>query len=164
MVLSPQVVSGCGCGPWAPYFISYIFIYQHPPTGHHLRLLSQQKPPEETCWRMLVILHIPSWMWVKNTPCVFLPTENEPNRLPCPSTSHRWSLGGHPICPFGAPTAGTSGGSGGGSNTTGHLRIWRSPAMVTRQSPLRSVQRHALTRKAPRETTGATVATRSAAP
>ena len=29
-------------------------MYQHPPTGHHLRLLSLQKPPGETSWRFLV--------------------------------------------------------------------------------------------------------------
>ena len=31
------------------------FTCQDPPTGHHLRLLSLQKPPEETCWRVLVV-------------------------------------------------------------------------------------------------------------
>ena len=30
------------------------YIYQGLPTGHHLRLLSLQKPPEETCWKVLV--------------------------------------------------------------------------------------------------------------
>ena len=29
-------------------------IYQDLPTGHHLRLLSLQKPPEETFWKVLV--------------------------------------------------------------------------------------------------------------
>ena len=28
--------------------------YQDLPTGHHLRLLSLQKPPEETFWKVLV--------------------------------------------------------------------------------------------------------------
>ena len=39
--------------------IGHTLIYQDPPTGHHLRLLSLQKPPEETCWRVLVGLDLP---------------------------------------------------------------------------------------------------------
>ena len=31
---------------------------EYPPTGHHLRLISLQKPLEETCWRVLVYICI----------------------------------------------------------------------------------------------------------
>ena len=41
---------------WMDWLIDMIYyiIYQDLPTGHHLRLLSLQKPPEETCWKVLV--------------------------------------------------------------------------------------------------------------
>ena len=32
-------------------------LYQDLPTGHHLRLLSLQKPPEETSWKVLVYVN-----------------------------------------------------------------------------------------------------------
>ena len=35
-----------------------IYTMQDLPTGHHLRLLSLQKPPEETSWKVLVYLFI----------------------------------------------------------------------------------------------------------
>ena len=49
-------------GKRAVFAVSMSTIYQHPATGHYLRLLSLQRPPGETCWKVLGTTVLLQWL------------------------------------------------------------------------------------------------------